>query len=123
MEQNLGYTDSNNGDYGYEHLGLGLQGSAGPSLSHQIVAGIATKQYYMGNLGVNSKSINLTSFDESQPSLLSSLKNQGLIPSLSFGYTAGARYRKPHHLLYKPVDAKWSQNSPFAEDSHRRLNK
>lgn len=44
LEKNLGY--SGNGMYGYDTVSLGWQGSGGPSLDHQIVAGIATQEFY-----------------------------------------------------------------------------
>ncbi|KAL8672408.1 MAG: hypothetical protein Q9168_003115 [Polycauliona sp. 1 TL-2023] len=54
------------------------------------VAGIAAQPYYLGLLGLRpSKS---SRFDGSSPSFLTILKAQNLIPSLSFGYTAGAAY-------------------------------
>lgn len=39
------------------------------------------------------KPTNFTNFDYPQPSFLWSLKNESYIPSLSWGYTAGAKYR------------------------------
>lgn len=39
------------------------------------------------------KPTNFTSFNNPQPSFLWSLKNESYIPSLSWGYTAGAQYR------------------------------
>lgn len=51
LELNLGYA-GNNGEYGYDTVALGWQGSGGPSLDQQIVAGIATKQLYLGIFGL-----------------------------------------------------------------------
>ena len=83
-----------NGDYGMETLGIGLPNSDGVTLDHQVVAGLATKNFYMGNLGVTSRPTNFTGFNDPQTSFLSSLKEQKHIPSLTFGYTAGNQYRK-----------------------------
>ena len=93
VELNLGYNITNAGEYGFETLGLGYQGSGGPSLENQVIAGIATKEFYLGSLGLNPRPINFTS-EDNKPSLLSNLKTQKIIPSLSYGYSAGARYRK-----------------------------
>jgi hypothetical protein len=70
-----------------------------PSLDNQIIAGIATNNYWLGFLGLSPIPFNFSSQDDAtsmrdpQPSFLSNLKNQSLIPSLSWGYTAGASYR------------------------------
>ena len=92
VELNLGYTDYANGGYGYDKLGTGYPGSGGPTLDHQVIAAIDTKQFYLGMLGLTPRPINFT-WDEQTPSFLSSLRNQSIIPSLSFGYNAGAEYR------------------------------
>ena len=82
------------GDFGYETIGVpGQSGVANVSLDHQVIAGIKTNTYYLGNLGLSSQNINFTQTDTS-PSFLGSLRNKNLIPSLSFGYTAGAAYSK-----------------------------
>lgn len=57
------------------------------------VAGIATPNSYLGQFTVNPRPINFTDFNDPQPSYMTLLKEQNYIPSLSFGYTAGAQYR------------------------------
>lgn len=93
VEKNLDYFDSDNGDYGLDTLALGYNGSGGLSLDNQVIAGIATKDFYLGSLGLAPWPVNF-SLTESSPSYLSNLKEQSKIPSLSFGYSAGAPYRK-----------------------------
>lgn len=93
VENNLNYFDYDNGDYGFDTLALGYNGSGGLSLDQQVIAGIATKDFYLGSLGLAPWRVNF-SLTESSPSYLSNLKNQSKIPSLSFGYSAGAPYRK-----------------------------
>lgn len=90
-EGNLGIMAT--GNFGYDSLGLGAQGTGGPVVNHQLVGTIATSSYWLGVLGLDSKSSNLSSFDSPVPSLMANLKQSGSIPSLSFGYTAGAPYR------------------------------
>lgn len=92
LELNLGYA-GNNGEYGYDTVALGWQGSGGPSLDQQIVAGIATKQFYLGIFGLNPRPSNFTSFNNPVPSYMLNLRKQSLIPSISGGYTAGNQYR------------------------------
>ena len=101
LEENLAY--SGNGVFGFDTVGLGWQGSGGPTLEHRVVASIATKDFYLGHFGVAAKAINLTDFNDPQPSFLSTLKEKNMIPSLSFGYTAGARYRMLSFIFVRGV--------------------
>ena len=71
-----------------------MQGSGGPTLNNQVIAGIVTDNFYIGMFGVNPKPTNYTSIEGyRQDSYVTSLKKQNFIPSISFGYTAGAPYR------------------------------
>ncbi|KAH7014565.1 aspartic peptidase domain-containing protein, partial [Microdochium trichocladiopsis] len=90
LEANLGYVQR--AQFGLETLGLGLYG---PSFENQTVAGIATPSpFYLGILGLNGQPVNFTTLGNySSPSLLTTLKEQNKIPSLSWSYTAGAGYR------------------------------
>lgn len=81
------------GVFGNDTVGLGVQGSGGPVLSNQIVAAYTSNDLRLGMFGVNPASTNFTATDQERPSYMSSLKDQGKIPSLSFGYTAGNQYR------------------------------
>lgn len=92
LESNLGYTGS--GEFGLDKVGLGWQGSGGPVLDHQVVAGIATEDFWLGLFGLTPRPTNFTNFNNPQPSFVETLKNQSLIPSLAWSYTAGASYRK-----------------------------
>lgn len=90
-EKNLNY--SGNGHYGYDtvKLGMGQDGSA-ISLDKDVVAGIATKDFWFGTLGLG---LNPSTFGGVSPATsITSLKAQNKIPSLSFSYQAGASYRK-----------------------------
>lgn len=69
LELNLGYTG--NGDFGFDTLSLGLLGTGLPSLRHQIVAGIAVKDFYIGSWGIAPYPTNFTTLDEPKPSLMS----------------------------------------------------
>jgi hypothetical protein len=87
FEENLGYEDS--GLYGYDTLTLGFEGA--PALSHQVVTGILTDDFWIATLGIRPAAVNFTSVDKPIDSWLSALKNDSHIPSLSWGYTAGAQ--------------------------------
>ena len=91
LETNLGY--SGNGEFGYDTVTMGWQGSGGPSLQQQVVAGIATKEFYLGIFGLAPQPSNFSNFDSPVPSYITNLKHQSVIPSLSWSYTAGNRYR------------------------------
>ena len=91
LKANLGYFG--NGEYGYDTVTLGWQGSGGPSLQQQVVAGIATKEFYLGLFGINPSPSNFSSFNDPVPSYMTTLKDRSMIPSLSWSYTAGNQYR------------------------------
>lgn len=87
-EAMLGY--SGNGSYGFETVTLGWPGNNLPSMEKQVITGFTTTEFYIGALGLDPWPVNFTELDNSHPSLLSSLKNQSKIPSLTWAYTAGA---------------------------------
>ena len=97
-ESNLGYTQNSDvGEYGYDSLGLEVEGSGGVTLDHQVVAALATKDFYLGNLGLAARPINFDNQSDPQTGFLQSLKAKNKIPSVSYGYTAGASYRESIH--------------------------
>ena len=91
-ESSLPFHDDD-GLWGNDTLGLGIQGGGGPTLNKQVIAGVTTKDIYVGMFGVNPKPSDYNG--EQHDSYMTSLKKQDLIPSLTFGYTAGASYREP----------------------------
>ena len=92
-ESALGY--SGNSSFGFDDAKFGFPSDPLPSVTHQIIEGFATKDFYLGVIGLSPRAINLSSFDNSSASLVASLKDQGSIPTLSWAYTAGASYREP----------------------------
>jgi hypothetical protein len=92
LESQLNYTG--NGLYGLDTVGLMVDGNA--TFQNQVVAGIATKAYYLGIFGLGPKPSNFSNFENPQPSLMQTMRNQKVIPSVSFAYTAGASYRQYH---------------------------
>lgn len=91
IEQNLGYVA--NAIYGLDKVSLGGLGEGGPTLTNTTVGAFAVEDFYLGLFGLNPKPSNWTSWDDSSPSYMTQLKSQKLIPSVTFGYTAGAPYR------------------------------
>ncbi|KAL8871203.1 MAG: hypothetical protein Q9174_002913 [Haloplaca sp. 1 TL-2023] len=130
VELNLG-NYSNNRDYGryaFDTLELGYPGSGGASVNHSVIAAIETKDFYLGYIGLSPYPINFTTVDIPPPSLLSQLKTEEQIPSLSYGYSAGAQYRLKQTLgtltlggydesRFTPNDVSFT----FAEDISRDL--
>lgn len=92
LESNLNIADT--ADFGFDRVALGWQGSGEPILDHQVVAQIATTDFWLGLFGLTPRPTNFTDFNDPQPSFLETLKNKSMIPSLSWSYTAGAQYRK-----------------------------
>ena len=91
-EKKLNYTG--NGQYGFDTIGLGPDVAA-LQLANQVVAGIATEDFYLGELGLGPKPSNFTTnLTDPVPSFLRTMVDKAFIPSLSFGYTAGAKYRQ-----------------------------
>ena len=54
---------------------------------------ITSNDFSFGQLGLGPKPTNFSDFNNPSESFLRTLRNKSLIPSLSFGYTAGAPYR------------------------------
>jgi hypothetical protein len=91
IEKNLGLDTSGYG--GYETIELGWQGSNGPSLEHMPIFEIADDKYWLGIFGLNPLPTNFSGFNNPQPSFMQTLYDNNTIPSRSYGYTAGAKYR------------------------------
>lgn len=90
LRKELNY--SANGLYGLDNVGLMIQNSGGPTLFNQVVAGIASKDFYLGIFGLSPKATNFSGFEYPQKSFMTTLKEEKKIPSISYGYTAGAYY-------------------------------
>ncbi|KAL8810372.1 MAG: hypothetical protein Q9200_002631 [Gallowayella weberi] len=92
LETNL--YPSDNATYGLDSVALGsTDNNGGPNLTNQVVAAISGYEYVLGMFGLGQQPTNLSDFNQPIPSFLTSLYNQKLIPSLSWGYTAGAKYQ------------------------------
>lgn len=89
--QNLGLTG--NGYNALETVGLSGVGEDGPTLENTTISAYATNAFYIGMFGINPKPTNFSTFNDPTTSYMTLLKEQGYIPSVSFGYTAGAHYR------------------------------
>lgn len=89
-EKSWGY--SGNGSFGFDDVVFGFPSDEGLKLTQTAIAGIATKDFFLGHFGLSPYALNFTDVNAPVPSTLQALKQQGQIPSLSWGYTAGASY-------------------------------
>lgn len=80
------------GLYGLDTLGLMVANSGGPVLPSQVIAGVVNTRFWVGRLGMDVKPSNFSEFANPQRSLIKTLKEENYIPSLTYGYTAGAYY-------------------------------
>lgn len=90
------YGSSDSGYYGFDTVDLGLPGEEGPTVTNTTIGTLKYQSFWLGHLGLHPKSTNFSSnlVDKPPvPSYMTRLFEQGNIPSISFGYTAGAQYR------------------------------
>ena len=103
-------------------MGLGLAGSGGIRFESQTIAAIATKDYYLGHLGLNRDRVNftdyhlgnvspLTDYNNGEVSFLESMKASRNIPSMSEAYSAGAQYSKAYTIFFSSPEAKLQQET------------
>lgn len=93
LERHLNYTAR--GIFGYDKVALGSVGDhdGQTALEHQVVGGVADMSYYLGHIPLGMTVSKFSSLSESIEPFISRLRNATKIPSLSFAYTAGAKYR------------------------------
>ncbi|KAK4443484.1 aspartic peptidase domain-containing protein [Podospora aff. communis PSN243] len=125
LAANLGYEARV--QFGLEHLGIGLNG---PGFENRTVGLIAAPQpFYLGIFGLNGQPVNFTSLgNQSTSSFFTTLKDEKKIPSLSWSYTAGAKYRLKQvygQLIFSGYDtSRFKENTvsfSMAEDLTRDL--
>lgn len=92
LEQALNLTAS--GAFGYDKVILGpaAESSTALSIDGQVIAGVPDPNYFLGHIPLGNADSSFgggTAID----ALLPNMRNKTLIPSISFAYTAGAKYR------------------------------
>ena len=103
VELNLGIDEI--GEFGLDSMILGLPESQTVILDKQILAGIASDIFYLSSWGIYPAATNLTNLDDPHPSIIQKLKQQGVIPSLSWAYTAGAYFQSLREFYLSVPDA------------------
>ncbi|KAF9697608.1 hypothetical protein EKO04_004162 [Ascochyta lentis] len=81
-----------NGYYGFDAIGLGNEGEEGPTIDNTTISTLKTSNFWLGHLGLHPKPTNFSQGMPPVSSYMTRLFEQGSIPSLSFGYTAGVQY-------------------------------
>jgi hypothetical protein len=87
------FDDDQNGLYGTDTVRLSNE-TGSVELAEQSVVGLATKDFWLGSLGVAQRAANFTVERAIVPSLLDGLQGQNGTPSAAFGLDVGASYRR-----------------------------
>ncbi|KAJ8106454.1 hypothetical protein OPT61_g9525 [Boeremia exigua] len=89
------YGLTEDGYFGYDSVGLGNLGEEGPVVANTTIGTLRDPGFWLGHLGLHPKSTNFSANlleTPPVPSYMTRLFEQGSIPSISFGYTAGVQY-------------------------------
>jgi hypothetical protein len=87
------FVDDQNGLYGTDVVGLRNE-TGSVEVAEQSVVGLATKDFWLGSLGVAQRAANFTVERTIVTSLVDGLKGQNVTPSAAFGLDVGASYRR-----------------------------
>ncbi|KAJ4302663.1 hypothetical protein N0V90_001552 [Kalmusia sp. IMI 367209] len=122
----LGYIG--NGVSGYDTVGFVSNNITQTlQIKHQAVTAYATSSFWLGQIGLGKRGMNFRQ-NERPESFLTNLKDAKIIPSLSYGFTAGASYRStkvPASLTlggYDEARAGAVLKVPLNEDDDRPLS-
>ena len=86
------FDDDQNGLYGTDIVGI-RNGSGSVEAADQSVVGLATKDFWLGSLGIAQRASNFTVEKTIVASLVDTLKRENITPSASSGLDVGASYR------------------------------
>jgi len=87
------FEDDQNGLYGTDRVGVS-NGSDSVEVAEQSVVGLATKDFWLGSLGIAQRAANFTVEKSIVSSFVDALKAENITPSASFGLDVGASYRR-----------------------------
>lgn len=80
--------------YGFDTVQIGSPGKGNATVDQQVVGGIVAPDFYLGSLGLHNRNVVFQADQLGKSSFISLLTQYKLIPSSSYGFTAGASYRK-----------------------------
>ena len=100
LENGRNFGLDGNALYGFDTAGVFLSNGAAENitLNNQTISAFATPDTWLGQLGLSPFAITVNETEKPR-SLLSVMKDDNLIPSLSFGYQAGAAHRKSSEVF------------------------
>lgn len=84
--------NSANASYGVDTIHLAWPGSGAPTIENQLVGGLVTDTsgwFRVGQFGLSPRAFNISTLLNSHLTPLAALRQNGTIPSTSWGYTAG----------------------------------
>lgn len=87
-------SDTPGGLYGLEFVGIGQASSQSYIAKNMYIAGTTSKDFYIGQFGLGVGATNVGKGNGNVQSILATFQNESTIPSVSYGYTAGAKYSK-----------------------------
>jgi hypothetical protein len=87
------FEDDQNGLYGTDVVSIRNE-SESVEVAEQSVVGLATKDFWLGSLGIAQRAANFTVEKTIVSSLVDTLKRENITPSASFGLDVGASYRR-----------------------------
>ena len=115
LDLEVGIVEDEIASYGRDTIALGFDSSTGgPALNSQVIAAYTTDNYFMGVFGLGHQGTNISNFANPLPSFLTTMRNESLIPSLSWAYTAGARYRESVTSSVRKIAITTSINCTFS---------
>lgn len=90
VDPNLGFDDDQM--YGFDNVAIGFNNDI--TIQHQTLALNADPHYWLGGFPLNPRPFNFTTANNPQNSTFQQLRENNRIPSVSYGYAAGAYYRE-----------------------------
>ena len=99
---------ANNAHYGFDTISLPPSGlPSAVMIQSQLIGGLSTNEnFWLGTLGISPINFNCSDPSREVPNLLRTLKDEGHIESLSWGYTAGF-----YSNSFGSLRLEWSANS------------
>ncbi|KAF2806371.1 acid protease, partial [Mytilinidion resinicola] len=86
-----------NATYGHDTVGLGADSAASLMLTTQLVAQIITEDFFMGVFGLSDTALSIGGGPID--TFLTNFQSANQTPSLTYGYSAGAKYRNTAGVL------------------------
>ncbi|KAF4535028.1 Peptidase aspartic protein [Lasiodiplodia theobromae] len=124
------YPKHGNGDYGFDRVRLGFGDNTDAlEVNKTLAVTYGDDDYWLGLLGIGEVNTTLQEGKQPIPSFIRDLNDTTRIPSISYGYTAGAYYRNtkvPGSLVIGGYDQSRSQpskhNFSISQDTQQSLS-